>query len=83
MSHQPAGRITLNFDALPDNAFVRQADLISDGKNSVPVLPFSHATLWRRVKAGDFPSPVKLGGRITAWRVGDVRTWLQQQGAAA
>ena len=32
------------------------------------MVPFSSATLWRLVKAGDFPQPVKLGERITAWR---------------
>ena len=83
MSKQSTSRISLNFDELPEDAFVRKADLIAGQKNSVPVLPFSHATLWRRVKDGSFPSPANLGGRITAWRVGDVRNWLKQQGASA
>ena len=32
--------------------------------------------LWRKVKAGHFPKPVKLSERVTAWRVEDVRAWL-------
>jgi predicted DNA-binding transcriptional regulator AlpA len=44
------------------------------------VLPFSSATLWRLVKAGKFPAPVRLSDRITAWRVEDVRTWMQARG---
>jgi prophage regulatory protein len=40
---------------------------------------FSSATLWRKVKDGTFPAPVKLSERITAWRADDVRGWLDQQ----
>jgi prophage regulatory protein len=60
------------FDDLPASGFIRQAQLIPH------VVPFSSATLWRRCKE-DFPKPVKLSSRITAWRVGDVRAWLQSQ----
>lgn len=44
------------------------------------VVPISSATLWRKVKAGQFPAPVKLYERVTAWRVEDVRAWLESQG---
>jgi predicted DNA-binding transcriptional regulator AlpA len=43
--------------------------------------PVSSATLWRRVGAGSFPRPVKLGPRVTAWRAEDVRRWIADQGA--
>jgi len=46
------------------------------------LLPFSAATLWRRVRDGSFPAPLRLGKRITAWRVGDVRAWLSAQAQA-
>jgi len=39
-------------------------------------LPFSPATIWRKVKEGSFPKPVKLGERITAWRMDDIEAWL-------
>jgi predicted DNA-binding transcriptional regulator AlpA len=39
-------------------------------------LPLSAATLWRMVAAGSFPKPVKLSSRVTAWRVADVRMFL-------
>lgn len=63
------------FDDLPDAAYVRQSQLIP-----APV-PFSSATLWRKCKAGEFPKPVKLSERVTAWRVADVRQWLTAQAA--
>ncbi len=64
----------MNFDNLPDSALIRQRQLTSG------ILPFSAATLWRRVKDGTFPKPLKLQGNITAWRVGEVRSWLDAQG---
>ena len=60
----------LNFDELPDSAFIRLNHLIS-----ARVAPFSRATVWRMVKAGRFPTPTKLSENITAWNVGAVRRW--------
>jgi prophage regulatory protein len=60
-----------NFDDLPVSGYIRQAQLIPN------VLPFSAATLWRKVKAGTFPAPVKLSDRVTAWEIVAVRNWMQ------
>jgi prophage regulatory protein len=35
-------------------------------------LPIGRSTWWAGVKAGRYPKPVKLGPRITAWRVEDI-----------
>lgn len=67
--------MSIPFDSLPGSAFLRERQLISG------LVPFSSATLWRRVKSGEFPAPIKLEGRITAWRVSDVRAWLDSKGA--
>ncbi|WP_413454054.1 helix-turn-helix transcriptional regulator [Erwinia persicina] len=42
-------------------------------------LPFSSATLWRRVASGTFPKPIKISARITAWRAEEVKEWISQQ----
>ena len=34
--------------------------------------PMGSATVWRRVKIGTFPKPIKLGENITAWRAEDL-----------
>jgi predicted DNA-binding transcriptional regulator AlpA len=34
------------------------------------------------VKAGEFPKPIKLSERVTAWKVEDVRAWMQARNAA-
>jgi len=39
-------------------------------------LPISRSSWWAGVAAGRFPKPVKLGPRITAWRVNDLRTLI-------
>lgn len=69
------------FDQLPDSAFIREAQLVQSPKRpDIPApLPFSAPTLWRKVKAGTFPRPIKLSERITAWRVGEVRAWITAQ----
>ena len=69
------------FDSLADNAYIREAELAHNSKRpgaGVP-LPFSRATLWRKVKQGTFPKPVKLSEGVTAWQVGEVRAWLAKQ----
>ena len=45
---------------LPATGYVRQKQLLA-------VVPFSAATLWRKVKSGQFPPPVKLSEGITGW----------------
>jgi predicted DNA-binding transcriptional regulator AlpA len=40
------------------------------------MVPMSKATIWRKVKAGTFPKPVKLGERITAWHTDGIEAWL-------
>lgn len=58
---------------LPATGFIRQAQLIP------AIVPVSSATLWRMVKRGSFPLPVKLSQRVTAWRCESVREWLDAQ----
>jgi prophage regulatory protein len=72
------------FDALPNSAYVREAQLVYSPTrpDSTAPLPFSAPTLWRKVKAGTFPKPIKLSERVTAWNVGAVRAWLLAQEAA-
>ncbi len=61
---------------LPPTRLIRQAQLTPG------IVPVSHATLWRWVKLGQFPKPVKLGGNTTAWRCEDVRQWLDSKALA-
>lgn len=44
--------------------------------------PFSSPTLWRMVRAGTFPAPVKLAPRVTAWRTEDLECWENERARA-
>jgi predicted DNA-binding transcriptional regulator AlpA len=46
------------------------------------IIPWSSATLWRKVKARQFPAPVKLSEGVTAWPVEAVRDWMAAKAAA-
>jgi len=72
------------FDALPDSAFIRESQLVQSPKrpDHPAPLPFSAPTLWRKVKAGTFPKPVKLSERVTCWKVSEVRAWMMAQAVA-
>jgi prophage regulatory protein len=64
---------------LPETGYIRQAQLVGNkGKGIAGVIPFSPATLWRKVGTGEFPAPVKLSAGVTAWKVEDVRDWISK-----
>ena len=45
----------------------------------IDVTGLSKTTIWRRVREGEFPVPLKLGGpntRTVGWREPDVEAWL-------
>ena len=51
---------------LPTEGFVRVRQVLQ-------MFPFGRTTLWRKIKAGEFPKPCKLGPRTTAWDVNALR----------
>ena len=58
-----------DYGSLPETGYVRLPSIILP-KGPIPV---SKSTWWEGVRDGRFPKPVKLGPRITAWRVEDIR----------
>ena len=59
---------------LPDIGFIRLPQILA-------VIPVSRSTWWVGVRSGRFPKPVKLGPRITAWRVEDIRALIERSAA--
>ena len=52
-------------------------------KQLVPnIVPISHSTLWRWIKDGKFPQPYRLSDRVTAWKLEEVESWLEERQAA-
>ncbi|NDA89679.1 MAG: AlpA family phage regulatory protein [Alphaproteobacteria bacterium] len=57
---------------LPDTGFVRLSTVLK-------IIPVSKSTWWAGVKSGRFPQSIKLGKRITAWRVEDIQRLIAQE----
>ena len=50
------------------------------GRKEVLILiGISNATLWRWIKAGRFPAPLKIGKKKVAWRSSVLATWIAQR----
>ena len=65
-----------NRESLPKEGFVRLKSIIAP----LGPIPVGKSTWWSGVRDGRYPPPVKLGPRITAWRVEDIRA-LMERGA--
>jgi predicted DNA-binding transcriptional regulator AlpA len=57
--------------ALPNSTRPKRARPATAG-----LIPVSHATWWRGIREGRYPQPVKIGARVTAWRVEDIRALI-------
>lgn len=62
---------------LPSTGYVRMAQIAGT------IVPVHAATIWRWVRSGKFPQPVKLSERVTAFRAEEIRAWLDEQKVAA
>jgi len=56
---------------------------LSRQKTLMPYVPFSSATLWRKIKAGQFPAPFKLSDNITVFRNDEINAWFADSVAAS
>lgn len=71
MSDKPPYKVSA---PLPLTGFVRLRAIVApDGP-----IPVSASTWWDGVRKGRFPQPVKLGPRITAWKVEDIHSLIQE-----
>ncbi len=58
---------------LPQTGFVRLSIILN-------YIPVGKSTWWEGVRTGRFPTPVKLGPRITAWRAEDIHQLIADLG---
>jgi prophage regulatory protein len=61
-------------NSLPVIGFVRLKSVLAP-RGPIPV---SKSTWWAGVKSGRYPKPVKLGPRITAWRIEDIQALIRK-----
>jgi len=57
--------------SLPQTGFVRLPVILK-------IFPIGKSTWWQGVKDGKYPKPVKLSDRITAWKVEDIKSLIDQ-----
>ncbi len=78
-------RSVLNLNPLPETGYIRLSQLIGDLNADPPIppiVPAGKSSIWSWVKQGNFPRPVKLGPRVTAWDVRAIRQWQAEREAA-
>jgi len=46
-------------------------------------LGLSKSTIWRLVREGKFPKPIKLSDKVTVWKAEAVLEWLESKEKAA
>lgn len=62
--------------SLPCTGYLRLFQIIGNPKANPPIpplIPVSKSTWWEGVRTGRYPKAIKLGPRITAWRVEDIQ----------
>ena len=63
---------------LPQTGYLRLTQIIGNKKLGIPpIIPIGKSSWWAGVKSGRYPKPVKLGLRTTAWRVEDIRRFIE------
>lgn len=54
-------------------------DTLLDIKDVKKIVKFSTASIYRMVKEGAFPAPVKFSHRTVRWIESEVRAWLAEK----
>ena len=74
---------------LPETGFLRLSDIIgkpatNDNPGKPAIIPVSASTWWSGVRSGRYPQPTrKLGRRVTAWAVTDIRDLIEAASSKA
>jgi len=58
---------------LPETGFLRLPEVLK-------LYPVSKSSWWQGVQSGQYPKPVKLAPRTTAWKVEDIRKLIELVG---
>ena len=61
----------------PEIGFLRLRDIFGD-KNNPGIIPVSRSSWYKGIAEGRYPKPVKLGERISAWRIKDIRKLIEE-----
>ena len=71
---------------LPETGFLRLRQILGNPKATppvAPIIPVGKSNWHEGVKSGRYPRPVKIGTKISAYRVEDIRALVEFLGEAA
>lgn len=58
---------------LHEDRLVRVSEIVGDKKANIKgLVPVCEASWWAGVRRGIYPQPVRLGPKVTCWRLSDV-----------
>jgi prophage regulatory protein len=43
------------------------------------LVALSRATIYRKVRAGTFPRPLRLGSHAVGWMAGELEAWIEER----
>lgn len=46
-------------------------------KDVKAITTLSHTTIYKKIKLGEFPKPLKITGKSSAWRYSDIAKWIE------
>ena len=58
-----------------------ESDCLIDQPRASDIAGIKKSEIWRRIKAGSFPAPIRLGERCTRWSLREVSQWVEQRKA--
>jgi prophage regulatory protein len=71
-AHRPPG--SARSQTLPPTGAINELKLLDKWKVE-EMTSLDITTIYRKIKAGDFPKPVRVGRRRVAWRESDLAKW--------
>lgn len=66
-------------NTIPEIGFLRLSQILGNPKKNIPALiPIKKSYWYAGIAKGIFPKPIKLGPRLSVWRVEDIRKLIEE-----
>lgn len=61
---------------------VRASDQLLRFSQVRELISLSRTTLWRKIREGTFPAPIRLSEKARGWRLSVIRAWISSREAS-
>ncbi|ABM61932.1 helix-turn-helix transcriptional regulator [Halorhodospira halophila] len=65
--------------AHPETAGIKPNERLLRINSVIKRVGLGRSTIYKKVKEGGFPKPIKLGERAIAWRESDIEEWISRR----